>query len=334
MMDTLPLVLSVARAVSGLSSNSETVGRLAYEVYEKLFSTLQASKKERGKVISLEEASPVKSQREKLISELMSLQNEIMITISEPKFLSRILLMIIEQVPALNNAKTEQELSVIKLNLGQIRGYLTKYKNLLERRSQARWAAIVVSLIVVLGIITLMVWSTYNGPNINSIVPLLNIPLPVLLWSTIGSFTAILYRFNSSGDIELQDPLRWLFTRPLTGIVMGMITYYVFYLGLLTVSEVPEESLKSSIIFWLIAFLSSFSDRFVDGLLRSLVGKFGGDPNSQLVSLDSVPIENTAVFRNFVDNLPIIGSQSRANKPPKRKSKPKGTTNHENGKAK
>src|SRR5262249_17582 len=39
-------------------------------------------------------------------------------------------------------------------------------------------------------------------------------------------------------------------------------------------------------LMWLIAFLAGFSDRFADGMLKSLVGKFGGDRSSELVSVE------------------------------------------------
>src|SRR5260370_3473123 len=36
---------------------------------------------------------------------------------------------------------------------------------------------------------------------------------------------------------------------------------------------------------WLVAFLAGFSDRFSDGLLKSLVGRFGGDKTADLVAI-------------------------------------------------
>ena len=320
------LVPYLARAISSLYGSS-TVGELAIEAYKKLVERVSESKKDYEERTILDDTSPIKRQRTQLIRELNSLQNDILITVSEPRFLARLLPMVIEQMSPVYTVQTEQELGIIELNVGQIRGYLGQYKKLLVRRAVARWAAIIVSVIIVLGLIALMVWSGLGGPNIDARIPLLDMPLPILLWSTIGSFTAILYRFNNSGDIELQDPLRWLFTRPLTGVVMGMVTYYVFLLGLLTLSVETDQNVRSPIIFWLIAFLSSFSDKFVDGLLHSLVGKFGGDANDQLISLDYIPLENTQPIKSFIDNLPFIGSPKQDDKPPKKKRMPKQKNN-------
>ena len=36
---------------------------------------------------------------------------------------------------------------------------------------------------------------------------------------------------------------------------------------------------------WLVAFLAGFSDRFADSLLQSLVGRFGGEKNGELVAM-------------------------------------------------
>jgi Phage integrase, N-terminal SAM-like domain len=123
-----------------------------------------------------------------------------------------------------------------------------------------------------------------SGLSTETIVPLIKIPFPIIIWSAIGSLGAMLYRFNNSADAELADPLRWSFTRPLTGILMGIIAYMTFKIGLLvlqpgtipgrTPGVVPSTSEE---LLWLAAFLAGFSDRFADSVLRSLTGRLGGD---------------------------------------------------------
>jgi hypothetical protein len=58
----------------------------------------------------------------------------------------------------------------------------------------------------------------------------------VIFWSAIGSFAAILYRFTNAGDKDLEDPVRWLFSRPVTEIIMGAISFLVLKGGLLAVT--------------------------------------------------------------------------------------------------
>lgn len=321
-MPEIPVVLLASLATSLLKANvinSTTLVDTATNAFGILTKQILASKKKYEEQIVPNEPSPIRKIREKLISQLSLLQNEILITVSDTKFLARVLPLLLEQAIPLLKVKTKEELEVIKLNLGQIRGYLEQYKKLVEARNKARRYAIIVSAVVVVGLIAFMIWSSLGGPTTNSIIPLLEIPLPILLWSTIGSFTAILYRFNNSGDIELHDPMRWLFTRPLTGIVMGIVTYYVFTLGLMTVSSETIDTTKSPVIFWIVAFLSSFSDRFVDGLLRSLVGKFGGSPNDALVSMDHTSAEGQQFFKMLADLFPPKKPQDQ-----KKLRKPRG----------
>jgi len=129
----------------------------------------------------------------------------------------------------------------------------------------------------------------------------MQIPLPVLLWSAIGSFTAILYRFNNSGEIELQDPLRWLFTRPLTGVVMGIIAYFAVLIGLIAIgSKDLSSTVGKTEVLWLIAFISGFSDRFADGLLKSLIGHFGGNTEAGLLNFD---VPTSSESGSFIGSL-------------------------------
>lgn len=298
--------------------NSTTVVDTATNTISLLTKQILASKKNYEEQIVPNDSSPIRKKREELISQLSLLQNEILITVSDTKFLARVLPMLLEQIIPLYKVKTEEELGVIGLSLDQIRGYLEQYKKLVEERKKARRYAISVSAFVVVGLIAFIIWSSFGGPKTNTIIPLLEIPLPILLWSTIGSFTAILYRFNNSGDIELHDPMRWLFTRPLTGIVMGIVTYYVFTLGLTTVSSEAIDTTKSPVIFWVVAFLSSFSDRFMDSLLHSLVGKFGGNANDPLVSLDTTSTGGSQIFKRLTDLFPTPKPQE-----PKKPRKPR-----------
>jgi hypothetical protein len=149
----------------------------------------------------------------------------------------------------------------------------------------------------------------------------MQLPLPILLWSAIGSFTAILYRFNSSGDIELRDPLRWLFTRPLTGIVMGTMAYLAMKIGMLAAVPDKASSLGSLELMWVVAFLGGFSDRFADTLLRSLVGRFGGDGKADLVSLDDLSSSLN------LPSIPFLGDiQSRIRERLGKKQEPSAAT--------
>jgi hypothetical protein len=101
----------------------------------------------------------------------------------------------------------------------------------------------------------------------------------------MGSFASLLYRFNTSSDSELQDPLRWLITRPLIGIIIGSITYVMIQAGFLSIArESSTIKIDESGFVWLTAFIAGFSDKFSEGLLKTLVGRLGGDKDSSLVT--------------------------------------------------
>ncbi len=237
------------------------------------------------------------------------IQNELIITISDQEFLIKLYPILVDQFIKLYEANSLQDLKLVELNLSQINGYLEQYKRLQKKRDFARWAAVVISIIMIIGLGVLMYFSNNeNGPNSNTILPILNIPLPVLVWSIIGSFASILYRFNNSGDIELRDPIRWLFTRPLIGIVMGAITYLIVRLGFLSTS-IDVSQISSPELIWLIVFLSSFSDRFADSLLKIIMGKFTGEKENELINLsDNRKSSLFAPITDLIEKLPIIGN--------------------------
>jgi len=80
---------------------------------------------------------------------------------------------------------------------------------------------------------------------------------------------------------------------------MGAISFLVLKGGLLAVTPSPEANAPSQFehaneIMWLIAFAAGFSDRFSDKILRALIGRFGGDPSDELVSVRS-PTRSSAI---------------------------------------
>jgi hypothetical protein len=59
---------------------------------------------------------------------------------------------------------------------------------------------------------------------------------------------------------------------------------------------------------WLVAFLAGFSDRFADGLLKSLVGRFGGEKNTDLVAMQMTSKQTSA---RLLDQLTSVLNQGR-----------------------
>ena len=123
---------------------------------------------------------------------------------------------------------------------------------------------------------------------------------------------------NTSADAELADPLRWCFTRPLTGILMGIIAYMVFKVGILVLQPASDAASAAhgsggapQELLWLAAFLAGFHDQFADSVLRSLAGQLGGDRQGDLVVTDR-PSSTTVTLNSIAERLGIIRTPIQA----------------------
>jgi len=230
---------------------------------------------------------PVQNLRHEVIRKINELRNRAALCITDPDFQQKIWCLLMEQMADAYETSTERGLTLVQYSAGQIEAVLNSYEQANNYRRKARWIGVVVSLLSLAGIGLFLRFADTTNLNGDAAPPVLGVPWCVLFWSFVGSFAAILYRFTNAGDQELEDPLRWLFSRPLTGIVMGSITYLVIKAGFLTLGSAPAGggTLGSNDVMWLVAFLAGFSDRFADSLLQSLVGRFGGEKNGELVAM-------------------------------------------------
>ena len=292
------------------------------ELYRKLKERVEVAQKEyQDKPVS-QQPSKLEIERQSLLSQWNEVQNEIILYVSDQKLLAKLMVLCLEQLLRIYEAESASELNLARVSLVQVRAYVTQFRSMVRRRAQARWAAVYVSIIALLILGGIIFWGMFpNGPSVTTVLPVLDLPLPVLLWAAIGSFTAILYRFNNQGDIELHDPLRWLFTRPLTGIVMGTVTFLIVKLGFLSVSSQPPDTLGTTTMLALIAFIAGFSDRFADNLIKSLIGRFGGDEKAGVMSLDEVasaitPVSPASILEGFTSVGKGFNSRSNQSKKP------------------
>ncbi len=278
-----------------ISQSSVTTGvvKYAYDQLKKLIENKferisQAEEEYRNKPKEVLDTR-LEIQRRELLERLSTLQTKAFLNIPDASLLQRVVPSLLEQILKVYEARSEQELNMTMITVKQVEGTLERYYAKIKDRAKIRTYAILVSILA-FGVIAAAIYFSHEaGFTTNTMVTMLEIPLPILLWSAIGSFTAILYRFNKAGDSELQDPLRWLITRPLTGIVMGTVAYLIVKAGLLTVVSGDVLSSAGSLEFlWLLAFLAGFSDRFADGLLNSLVGRFGGESGMGLLGQEAI----------------------------------------------
>jgi len=245
--------------------------------------------------------SDFEKRRRLLYRDLGNYQHRILFEVSDPQVISVLGTYIIEQGLCLFKANCACEFEQIDLNLQKVGTALDKNQQQELKRQYARTLVVLVPMAAIVCLAYLAVSLT---ADIHSMEPWFGIPRAVVLWSALGGLGAMLYKFNRSANAELADPLRWSFTRPLTGILMGMIAYLALKAGGL----ILEPSLKGSVttpeFISLAAFLAGFSDKFGEAVLKTLNGRLGGEKGSDLVTLDApTHISAASLTKVFSDSL-------------------------------
>lgn len=262
----------------------------------------------------------LETKRLECLGRLQKIRNRATLCDCNKDIQQRVLCLAMEQTINAYEATAQRSLDLVMMAADQLDTALDADERDRARRNRLRMIGVVVSLASLTAIGSIVAFADWAKIDGQSMLPLLGIPTCVVFWSAVGSFASILYRFTNSADREIQDPLRWLFSRPLLGIVMGTITYLVLKAGLLTITYQPSTGgavlKETNEIVWLIAFLAGFSDRFADGLLRSLVGKLGGDTTQELVGVETaiersryLDVLSTIVPRRVASTEPANGKQ-------------------------
>ncbi|KAA6432406.1 hypothetical protein ACD591_09115 [Rufibacter glacialis] len=308
MLDPVFNATFAAKSLSDMASAE--IAKASNLLYEK------ASKaKEKYQQHRFNPDDPIEVLRNNCLSKICTLQHQVVLCVIDADFLRKVMPLLLDHVGNVYEATTTQELRIMDMSLARIENAINSYKREKDRRKNIRMVAVVVSLASLVGI-SLFLWygSTHWNITTETTIKILSIPVPVLIWSILGSFSAILYRFTNAGDKELNEPLRWLFARPLTGIIMGVISYLVLKVGLLTIQgSEAGTGIGNPEVIWLIAFLAGFSDRFSESLLRTVVGKFGGDKEGELVSMEMRSTSTTV--ESHSPYLEVIGERTQGDNP-------------------
>lgn len=116
-------------------------------------------------------------------------------------------------------------------------------------------------------------------------IPLLGIPWPVIIWSLVGSFAAMIYRFNAKPIYDFTDAIKWMITRPIQGIVLGSTLYLILVSGLfiLTAGNTsnPVDLISTDEVILVLCFLVGFSDKFADSVFNTLVQRYSPKDTDQ-----------------------------------------------------
>ena len=233
---------------------------------------------------------PLAGQREHQLERLTRLQDEVLSSAAEPLLIEKAVPRFLALAADVSAATDTAQLVQVGLRLEQVAAGWRQFQRLTRRRDRARFYTVLLVGLLFAFLTAATVYEERFQLDITDEVLLLHVPIYILVWSTIGSLAAILYRFNRSAMVELEDPMRVLLTRPLTGIILGMLSYLLVQLGFLAVSggSGTAESLggeRGVHLMIVVAFIVSFSDRLSEAVLKALVGRFGGDEAGDLVEL-------------------------------------------------
>ena len=156
-----------------------------------------------------------------------------------------------------------------------------------ELREQRNWRSLAMGIMVVyiIGLVAIVLLT--GAAQSNAIVPVFGIPISVILWGAMGSLAAILYKFYTERQrVRFDLEVRWLIARPIIGIIMGGVAYLGLVAGLVLLNtgstsgaagvntSTPPGRLE---VYWIIAFLAGFSDKFYLRIINLLVEKTVGE---------------------------------------------------------
>jgi hypothetical protein len=171
-------------------------------------------------------------------------------------------------------------------HLSNVQTYLNSLNELInreikEQKEQRYWqiAAIFIIVLYTAGLLSVIFYTDVTKSNTPT--PIFGVPLSVIMWGAAGSLAAILYRFyTEQGRIRFASEFRWLIARPIIGIIMGAVVYLAVISGLALLGAttssnngtIPAQESRIE-VYWVIAFLAGFSDKFYLGVIDLLVAR-------------------------------------------------------------
>jgi peptidoglycan/LPS O-acetylase OafA/YrhL len=99
------------------------------------------------------------------------------------------------------------------------------------------------------------------------------VPVPILQWAFTGGMVAVLYRLTYHRKIDLgeADLYVWVIAKPVIGMVMGAMVYFLAVSGELFLNGRTE--IQNIQFLNVLAFIGGFSDRLSIGLIDRIVAK-------------------------------------------------------------
>jgi hypothetical protein len=139
---------------------------------------------------------------------------------------------------------------------------------MINKEANLIWIVLVYSLVLlsVLGVVSYLIWN--QGELI-----IMYVPVPILQWAFVGGMVGVLYQlvFKRDRSTEGTRFYAWLVAKPVVGLVMGAIVYFLAVSGELALNG--RGQIKNIEFLNLLAFLGGFSDRFSVDLLNRIVSR-------------------------------------------------------------
>ena len=148
-----------------------------------------------------------------------------------------------------------------------------------ERRITWLVPLITLGYAILVAILTLYAFR-YAGEDY--IIPVLGLPLQILVWSSIGSLSALLFRYyKRERTSALISEIRLLIGRFWIGIVAGSVFYFAMRSGLFVLSNQvvdlnnvpPGQQPVLWVLVWLIAFSDFMFERVIARISGNLIGE-------------------------------------------------------------
>ncbi len=139
-------------------------------------------------------------------------------------------------------------------------------------------------------------------------VIILGVPLSVLVWGAAGSLAAILYRFYKTPQgerVQWGYEFRWLLARPLIGIIMAAVAYVALFAGVFVLEGAATgmetaAGVRRPELFYVIAFLAGFSDKFYEGIIELLTSRVAS-PKTETANATNTTTTTTTTVVNPAD---------------------------------
>lgn len=216
--------------------------------------------------------------------------------------------------------------------IGQINELILREKNELQQQRRWRVFAVVIMLIYIL-LPVIVILRFPEAASKDKIIPVFGIPLSVVMWGAMGSLGALLYRFYTErARVRLDLELRWLIARPIIGVIMGGLAYLAIVSGLALLNTgniadpatVTDDKLPQNLnVFWVLAFLAGFSDKFYVGFIKLLVGRTLGAPdNGEPPTSQPEPEKDQAIPEAMKEEI-FPKTRRNGQSPPRRSTKVK-----------